>query len=65
MNNNFIKNKLDNDIPVLGLWSIIPSSTLTEIYAISGFDFVILDMEHGVYDVTSLDAGIKAAEAHK
>lgn len=65
MSKNFIKDKLDNDIPVLGLWSIVPSSTLTEIYAISGFDFVILDMEHGVYDVTSLDAGIKAAEAHK
>jgi len=35
-------------------WSIIPNNQLIEIAAIAGFKSVILDMEHGSYDWSSL-----------
>ena len=55
--------KLAAGAPVLGIWSLIPSPILSEIIGSAGLDFQILDMEHGVYDLTSLDAGIRASEA--
>ena len=60
---NLLKLKLKNDQPVVGTWSIISSPIVVEILALSGFDFLILDMEHGVYDQTALDACIRACEA--
>ncbi|MBI5890585.1 MAG: hypothetical protein HZB47_07895 [Nitrosomonadales bacterium] len=60
---NLLKSKLKNDQPVVGTWSIISSPIVVEILALSGFDFLILDMEHGIYDQTALDACIRACEA--
>lgn len=60
---NLLKSKLHNDQPVVGAWSIISSPVVVEILALSGFDFLILDMEHGIYDQTALDACIRACEA--
>ena len=39
---------------VMGIWSIIPSPSIIEIFGIGGLDFVILDMEHGIYDPEAL-----------
>lgn len=60
---NLLKLKLKKDQPVIGTWSIISSPIVVEILALSGFDFLILDMEHGIYDQTALDACIRACEA--
>lgn len=60
---NALKLKLINDQPVIGTWSIISSPIVVEILALSGFDFLILDMEHGIYDQTALDTCIRACEA--
>lgn len=60
---NILKLKLKNDQPVIGTWSIISSPIVVEILALSGFDFLILDMEHGIYDQTALDACVRACEA--
>lgn len=60
---NSLKLRLKNDQPVIGTWSIISSPIVVEILALSGFDFLILDMEHGIYDQTALDACIRACEA--
>lgn len=59
---NPIKRKLAAGEPVMGIWSIISSAALVEIFALSGLDFVILDMEHGIYDVGALDACVRACE---
>jgi 4-hydroxy-2-oxoheptanedioate aldolase len=59
---NAIKRKLADGQPVLGIWSIIPSPMVVEILSLSGFDFAILDMEHGVFDLGTLDACIRAVE---
>jgi 4-hydroxy-2-oxoheptanedioate aldolase len=61
-NKNKLKLKLKNNKPAIGVWSIISSPIVVEILALSGFDFLILDMEHGVYDQTALDACIRSCE---
>ncbi len=50
--------------PLHGLWRVVPSPSLTEILAQSGFDFQILDCEHGAYDYASLLNDILACELH-
>lgn len=59
---NAIKHKLAQGQPVLGIWSIIPSPIVVEILSLTGFDFAILDMEHGVFDLSSLDSCVRAVE---
>jgi len=45
-----------------GIWRIIPSPQLTEIFAQSSMDFQLLDCEHGVYDYSSLMADVTACQ---
>jgi 4-hydroxy-2-oxoheptanedioate aldolase len=47
---------------VAGIWSIIPSAQACGTLAAAGFDFVILDCEHGGYDFATLEAGITACQ---
>ena len=60
---NALKAKLAAGQAVLGVWSIIPSPVVVEIFALGGMDFAILDMEHGIFDVSGLDGCIRAVEA--
>lgn len=60
---NQLKAKLASGQAVLGVWSIIPSPVVVEIFALSGIDFAILDMEHGIFDVGALDSCVRACEA--
>ena len=57
-----LKSMLKADKAVMGIWSIIPSPSIIEIFGIGGLDFVILDMEHGIYDPEALENCIRAAE---
>ena len=50
--------------PLHGIWRIIPSLPLTELLAQAGFDFQILDCEHGAYDYATLLPDILACERH-
>jgi 4-hydroxy-2-oxoheptanedioate aldolase len=47
---------------VFGIWSLIPSPGLIELIGTAGMDFVILDAEHGPYDIGTLEDCIRAAE---
>jgi 4-hydroxy-2-oxoheptanedioate aldolase len=49
---------------VVGTFSLIPSVEVIELIALAGFDFVIVDMEHGVYDLGSARAALTAASAN-
>ena len=60
---NPLKAKLAAGHTVMGVWSIIPSPVVVEIFAFGGIDFAILDMEHGIFDVGALDSCIRACEA--
>ena len=45
-----IKEKMKSGGSVFGTWCDIPSSTVANIIAKAGLDFIIIDMEHGVMD---------------
>ena len=60
---NPLKKKLALVQAVLGVWSIIPSPVVVELFALGGIDFTILDMEHGIFDVGALDTCVRACEA--
>lgn len=57
-----LKEKLNTGESVYGVWSVIAAPTINEIIALSGFDFQILDMEHGTHDVSTLEGSIRACE---
>lgn len=50
--------------PLHGIWRVIPSPELTEIFAQTGMDLQILDCEHGGYDYATLLADMVACERH-
>lgn len=55
---------IDNTQFVHGIWRILPSVSLSEIIAQSGFEFQILDCEHGGYDYDTLLKDIIACQVH-
>ncbi len=46
--------------PMLGAWCSLASPTLINIIASAGYDFVILDMEHGYFGIETLESMIRA-----
>ena len=52
---NVLKQRLNKGETVLGLWCVIPSPTVINVISTTGFDFVIIDLEHG-------PAGFETAE---
>lgn len=61
---NKLFNALRNGETQLGLWAGGASSTLTEIAAKAGFDWIVLDAEHGPNDMSSLRDQLRVAEPH-
>ena len=57
-----LRARLATGRPIAGIWSVITSAQLTGTLAAAGFDFVILDCEHGGYDFASLEASITSCE---
>jgi 4-hydroxy-2-oxoheptanedioate aldolase len=61
-----MKNKLKETIkrrPVIGIWSIIASPKLSEIFSLSGIDFIIFDKEHGHFSDQALEDAVRACES--
>ena len=53
---NRLKDKIAAGTPVVGMWLGMPSPTSAEVAAAAGFDFVIIDNEHGQMTLeTSID----------
>ena len=63
MKKNKVKERLSEGKSVYGPFCKIQDATMIEIAALSGFDFVILDMEHGPFGIESVQTLIRAAEA--
>ncbi|HVF65099.1 MAG TPA: aldolase/citrate lyase family protein [Casimicrobiaceae bacterium] len=57
-----LRAKLSTGKPIAGTWSLIPHPQAVATLAAAGFDFVLLDAEHGSYDFATLDAAIVACE---
>ena len=63
MNVNILKKSLEEGKTVFGPFCKILDPTVVELAALAGFDFVIIDMEHGPYSVETVQQMIRAAEA--
>ncbi|WP_346882149.1 aldolase/citrate lyase family protein [uncultured Algibacter sp.] len=63
MSKNVLKDSLNKGETVFGPFCKMQDPAIVEIAALSGFDFVIIDMEHGPYSIESAQNMIRAAEA--
>jgi 4-hydroxy-2-oxoheptanedioate aldolase len=59
---NPVKAKLARGELVVGSFVFVPSAALTEIIGLIGFDFVVVDMEHGPVSYEAAEAMVRAAE---
>ncbi|HEX4882829.1 MAG TPA: aldolase/citrate lyase family protein [Casimicrobiaceae bacterium] len=57
-----LRRKLRQGGTIAGVWADIPHPQVTGAIATAGFDFVILDCEHGGWDFGALEGGIAACE---
>jgi 4-hydroxy-2-oxoheptanedioate aldolase len=60
-----LRQRVRGGAALLGTFSVIPSTDVVELIALAGFDFVILDMEHGPYTLESVHTALLAAAAHR
>lgn len=60
---NAVKNKLDAGEPVFGCFIPFSSPEVVEIIALAGFDFALLDSEHGPLNAETVYRLVLAAEA--
>lgn len=58
-----LRRKLAAGETIAGVWAGIPHPHVAGAFATAGFDFVILDCEHGGWDFGALDAAVGAVEA--
>ena len=62
MRENIVKTKLRKGESVIGAFCNIESPAIVEMLGILGYDFVIIDAEHGPMDVATCEEMIRAAE---
>ena len=63
MKKNLLLEKLKNKQPVTGCSLTVPSPQMVEMLASAGFDWVLIDMEHGAVSIETLELMAMAAEA--
>jgi 4-hydroxy-2-oxoheptanedioate aldolase len=59
---NIVKERMKQGKPSVGLISNLASHHLTEIFGISGFDFIIFDMEHSTISEETLEGLVRTAK---
>ncbi|MCC7041471.1 MAG: hypothetical protein IT516_14275 [Burkholderiales bacterium] len=57
-----LRARLASGSPIAGVWMALPTSQASAVVAAAGFDFVILDCEHGAFDFGALESAIAACE---
>ena len=62
MKPNLMKAKIQSGQPVLGVSVMFPSPQIVEMVGALGFDWVLIDCEHGTIDVESVERLVMAAE---
>lgn len=62
---NFLREKIESRVPVIGTWNTLASPLVTEVLAHSGFDFVILDCEHGPLHLGAIHDYVARCEKHE
>ncbi|MEM1944632.1 MAG: aldolase/citrate lyase family protein [Nitrososphaerota archaeon] len=64
MRENRLREKLMVGKPCVGTFATIPNPAVVELIALSGFDFVIIDMEHGILNYESVENMVRAGDVH-
>jgi len=64
MKKNFVKEKITNGIPVFGTWNTLASPLVSEVMAHAGFDFLIIDFEHGPFVLSELHKYVNSCEGY-
>lgn len=62
-NANAIKHDLLNAKPTMGCWLTLASPAVTELLAHCGFDWLVIDVEHGPGDTQDIAAQLRAIDA--
>lgn len=57
-----LKKKLKDRKTTIGGWLQIPSASIAEIFSYSDFEWVVIDMEHGAFDLSQLPNIIRSIE---
>lgn len=60
---NTLKRRLRAGEVVVGMWCTLPSPGVINLIAAAGFDFVIIDLEHGPADFETAEDLVRAAES--
>ena len=63
MRKNRVKSLLKEGKPAIGCFIAVPSPMVVELCALLGFDFVVVDTEHGIADMETMENMIRAADA--
>src|SRR4051812_6174888 len=58
-----LRQRLREGPPLIGTFSIVAAPELIELAGLAGFDVIVLDMEHGAYEIGNLGPHILAARA--
>lgn len=61
---NQFKKALQGEATLFGLWQGIPDTSVAEIGAGAGFDWLLIDAEHGPFDLRSVLAHLQAVEPY-
>jgi 4-hydroxy-2-oxoheptanedioate aldolase len=61
---NLLKEKLESGKPALGTFAMLGPKPGAECLALGGMDFMIVDTEHGPFDVETAIDYVVAAERH-
>ena len=64
MKNNFVKEKIAKGSTVIGTWNTLASTLVSEVMAHAGFDFLIIDLEHGPFVLSDLNRYVNSCEQH-
>jgi len=64
MKKNFVKEKITDGIPVFGTWNTLASPLASEVMAHAGFDFLIIDLEHGPFVLSEIHKYVNACESY-
>lgn len=65
LRSNYLQQKLKNNQQTIGTWNIINSTTLVDVIASSGIDFIIIDAEHGAFSYESAQTLVSICESYQ
>src|SRR5665647_2653891 len=62
LSKNKAKERLQRGEIVLGCMALIPDPAIAEILGMAGFDYLMMDAEHGAYDARRMENMVRACE---